>query len=46
MPVKISAGHVDVAGLGAAAAEHDRVEIAAEIGDLDVAADVGVGDET
>ncbi len=45
MPEQIPAGHVDVAGLGASAAEHDGVEIAAKIGHLDVAADIGVGNK-
>ena len=43
--VEIAAGDVDVAGLGASAAEDDGVEITPQVFDLDVLADVGVGDE-
>ncbi len=42
---EISPGNVEIARLGAAAAKDDRVEIAAQVADLDVVADVGVRHE-
>ena len=43
--LELAAGDGQIARLGRAAAEDDRVEIAAKVFDLHVLADVGVGDE-
>src|SRR5438876_8939423 len=43
--LQLAAGDGEVSRLSRAAAENDGVEIAAEIFDLDVEADVSVGDE-